>query len=257
MALIKTYGEIEKMRIVGKMAADCLETLVPMVKEGVLPIDIDRVCYEWTIARGAVPATLGYHGFPKSLCISVNEEVCHGIPDERPFQSGDIVNLDVTPKFDGFHGDTSTTVLVGEVKLKTRKLVEVTYQAMWEGIRQVKEGNTLGDIGHAIQKKAEANGYSVVLEYCGHGIGNVFHEEPTVVHVGKPHEGMKLKAGMIFTVEPMINMGGRKIYVDQNGWTVKTQDGSISAQFEHTVLVTKTGVEILTLRAEESREILS
>lgn len=239
------------MRTVGKMAAECLEFLTPLVKAGALPLAIDRACHEWTLERGAIPAPLNYHGFPNSLCISVNEVVCHGIPNRRPFQSGDIVNLDVTPLFEGFHGDTSATILVGDVKPEVRKLVEVTYQAMWDGIRQVKPGNTLGDIGHAIQKRAESNRYSVVIEYCGHGIGRAFHEDPMVVHVGKPKEGMKLKAGMIFTIEPMINLGKREITVDSDEWTVRTRDGSFSAQFEHTVLVTSTGVEVLTLRSGE------
>lgn len=255
MGMIKTPEEIQKMRTVGKMAADCLEFLMPLVKVGMLPLVIDRACHGWTLGRGAVPAPLNYHGFPNSLCISVNDVVCHGIPDQRPFQSGDIVNLDVTPYFDFFHGDTSVTILVGEVKPEVRKLVDVTCLSMWDGIRQVRPGNTLGDVGHAIQKRAKQNAYSVVLEYCGHGIGREFHEEPTVVHVGKPNEGLKLEAGMIFTIEPMINLGRREISLDRDGWTVRTQDGSFSAQFEHTVLVTPTGFEVLTLRTGEREAV--
>lgn len=251
IGLIKTSVEIEKMRAVGKLAAECLEMLIPLVKVGVLPIDIDRVCYEWTLSHGAVPAPLDYHGFPNSLCISINDVVCHGIPDNRPFQSGDIVNLDVTPLLNGYHGDTSAMILVGDVKPEARKLVEVTYRSMWDGIHQVKPGNTLGDIGHAIQKRVEKNGYFVVVEYCGHGIGRAFHEEPTILHRGKPKVGMKLRTGMTFTIEPMINIGTHEVYVEDDGWTVRTQDGSLSAQFEHTVLVTESGVEVLTLRSME------
>ena len=240
------------MRHVGQMAAKCLEFLAPLVKEGVRPNDIDRACHEWTLARGAVPAPLNYHGFPKSLCISVNDVVCHGIPDDRPFQSGDIVNLDVTPKLDGFHGDSSIMVIVGDVQPDVRELVRVTYEAMWDGIRQVAPGNALGDIGHAIQTKAEGHGYSVVREYCGHGIGRGFHEAPTISHVGKPKEGLRLRAGMIITIEPMLNLGRREIYIEKDRWTVRTQDGSMSAQFEHTILVTHSGFEVLTLRSTET-----
>jgi methionyl aminopeptidase len=238
------------------MAAECIDFLSPLVVEGAIPLEIDRACYVWTLARGAVPAPLNYHGFPNSLCISVNDVVCHGIPSRRPLQSGDIVNIDVTPLFDGYHGDTSVTILVGDVKADVKKLVETTQKAMWDGIAQVRPGNTLGDVGYAIQKRVEPKGYSIVIEYCGHGIGQKFHEDPAVLHTGKPKKGLRLEAGMIFTIEPMINLGRREITIDRDGWTVRTQDGSLSAQFEHTVLVTPTGVEVLTLRGEERETAL-
>jgi methionyl aminopeptidase len=251
MVTIKSDQEIEKMRVVGRMAAECLQTMAAMVKPGVTPEEIDKACYEWTIARGAIPAPLNYHGFPKSLCISVNDVVCHGIPGNRPFKEGDLVNLDVTPKYDGFHGDTNLTVLIGPVKPEVKKLVDVTYQCLWDGIREVRPGNTLGDIGFVIQERAKKHGYGVVLEYCGHGIGREFHEDPSVVHVGKRGQGMKLKAGMTFTIEPMINLGQRHVYVEDDEWTVRTRDRSLSAQFEHTILVTPDGFEVLTLRSDE------
>jgi methionyl aminopeptidase len=252
MVTIKSEREIEKMRAAGHAAALCLSDMMKLVKAGVTPLEIDRACHEWTVSRGYIPAPLNYMGFPKSLCVSVNDVVCHGIPDRRPFRDGDIVNLDVTPIVDGFHGDTNATVIVGNVKPEVKKLVDVTRLSMWEGIRQVKPGATLGDIGYAVQKCAEAAGYSVVLEYCGHGIGRVFHEDPSVSHVGRPGQGMKLRAGMTFTIEPMINLGKRHIFVEADEWTVRTKDGSLSAQFEHTVLVTPDGVEVLTLREGET-----
>ncbi len=249
--MIKSEIEIQKMRTVGRMAAECLDFLSPLIVVGAIPLEIDQACHVWTIARGAVPAPLNYHGFPNSLCISVNDVVCHGIPSRRPLSSGDIVNIDVTPLLDGYHGDTSVTILVGDVKPEVQKLVEITHQAMWAGISQVRPGNTLGDVGHAIQKLVEPKGYSIVLEYCGHGIGQKFHEEPVVLHTGKPKKGLRLETGMIFTIEPMINLGRREICIDRDGWTVRTQGGSFSAQFEHTVLVTPKGVEVLTLRLGE------
>ncbi len=243
---------MDLMRAAGKMAADCLVDMMKLVKPGTTPIEIDRACYEWTLARGAVPATLGYNGFPSSLCVSVNDAICHGIPDSRPFQDGDIVNLDVTPKLAGYHGDTNATVMVGDVRPEARKLVEVTYQSMWAAIREVKPGTTIGDLGYAIAQVVKPHGYSIVLEYCGHGIGAVFHEEPAVPHLGRRGDGMKLRAGMTFTIEPMINLGQRYSRVEKDGWTVRTKDGSLSAQFEHTVLVTETGFEVLTLRPGET-----
>jgi methionyl aminopeptidase len=257
MITIKSPQEIEKMREVGKMAAACLSSLMKQVKAGVTAVEIEKLCHDWIVERGAIPATLNYGGghgqppFPSSLCISVNDVVCHGIPDKRAFRSGDIVNLDVTPKLKGWHGDTNATVLVGNVDPKTRELVEVTYQCMWDGIAQVKPGASLGDIGYAIQTRAQSHGYSVVIEYCGHGIGREFHEDPQVSHVGRKGMGPKLKPGMTFTIEPMINRGQRFTYVEDDGWTVRTRDRSMSAQFEHTVLVTETGVEVLTLREDE------
>jgi methionyl aminopeptidase len=251
MVTIKSEREIEKMRHAGRVAAECLTDMMKLVKAGVTPLEVDKACHEWTVSRGHIPAPLNYMGFPKSLCISVNDVVCHGIPDRRAFKDGDIVNLDVTPIVDGFHGDTNATVMVGNVKPEIKKLVAVTQLSMWEGIRQVKPGATLGDIGYAVQKCAESAGYSVVLEYCGHGTGRVFHEDPSVSHVGRPGQGMKVREGMTFTIEPMINLGKRHVFLEDDEWTVRTKDGSVSAQFEHTILVTPTGYEVLTLRAGE------
>lgn len=252
MVTIKSEREIELMRKAGKAAGECLSAMMALVKPGVTALEIDKAAYTWMTSRGFIPATLGYHGFPASLCVSVNDVICHGIPDKREFKDGDIVNLDVTPIVEGFHGDTNATVLVGKVKPEAVKLVEKTNIAMWKGIYQVKPGASLGDIGHAIQKYAEGEGYSVVVEYCGHGIGRGFHEDPSVSHVGRPGSGMKLRQGMTFTIEPMINLGKRHCYEEDDGWTVRTKDGSLSAQFEHTILVTPTGFEVLTLREGES-----
>lgn len=247
MISIKSAREIELMRAAGKMAAECLQEMLAMVKPGVTPLEIDKACYEWTIARGAVPAPLNYRGFPNSLCVSVNHVVCHGIPDSRPFENGDIVNLDVTPILNGYHGDTNATVIVGEVSDRVVELVETAKEGMWKGIRTVKPGATLGDIGHAIQTYVEAKNFSVVVDYCGHGIGRNFHEDPMVMHVGKPGRGHVLREGMTFTIEPMINMGTAETVLDEkDGWTVYTADGELSAQFEHTLLVTSDGVEVLT-----------
>ncbi|MBC7386210.1 MAG: type I methionyl aminopeptidase [Cryobacterium sp.] len=258
MVTIKSEREIELMRAAGKAAAACLTDMIKLVKVGVRPIEIDRACHEWTVSRGYVPAPLGYHGFPSNLCISVNDVVCHGIPskDAPAFKDGDIVNLDVTPIVDGFHGDTNATVIVGRGKPETERLVKTTLESMWRGIAKVKPGAALGDIGHAIQTFAETEGYSVVVEYCGHGIGRGFHEDPQVSHVGQPGKGMKLREGMTLTIEPMINLGKRHVYEEDDGWTVRTKDGSLSAQFEHTVLVTKTGVEVLTLREGETNPLI-
>lgn len=254
MITIKSDREIELMRNAGKLAAKCLRDMGKLVKEGVLPSEIDKACYEWTIAHGAIPATLNYKGYPANLCVSVNDVVCHGVPNDRPFKKGDIVNLDVTPILEGYHGDTNGTFIVGEVPNEIVKFVDTAREAMWAGILQVKPGNTIGDIGYAIDTLVRSRGYSVVLEYCGHGIGRGFHEDPVVMHVGRPKQGVPLKAGMTFTIEPMINMGSPKTKLDENdGWTVYTVDGSLSAQFEHTVLVTPTGVEVLTLGEGEKQ----
>jgi methionyl aminopeptidase len=251
MITIKSDREIELMRKVGKLAGLCLKDMGALVKEGVKPSELDRACREWTKAHGAIPAPLNYKGFPASLCVSVNDVVCHGIPGDKPFKKGDIVNLDVTPILDGYHGDTNATFVVGEVSDKVRHLISTTWQCMWAGIKQVKPGATVGDIGFAIESIAKKEGYSVVLEYCGHGIGRNFHEDPVIMHVGRPKAGIALKQGMTFTIEPMINMGGPQTKVDEDGWTARTADGSLSAQFEHTVLVTATGVEVLTLGPDE------
>ena len=254
MITIKSDREILLMRQVGKLAAKLLREMGTLVREGNTPAMLDVACREWCARNNAIPATVNYKGFPDSLCVSVNDVVCHGIPstNKRPFQKGDIVNLDVTPILNGYHGDTNATFMVGEVAPKVKSFVETAREAMWAGIQQVKPGNTLGDVGHAIETLVKGRGYSVVLEYCGHGIGRNFHEDPVVVHVGRPGQGVPLKAGMTFTIEPMINMGLAKTKLESDGWTVRTVDGSLSAQFEHTVLVTPTGVEVLTLPEGET-----
>ena len=246
MVTIKSKREIELMRAAGKMAAECLRDMGKLVVEGVTPLEIDRACYEWTIARNAVPAPLNYKGFPNSLCVSVNDVVCHGIPNNRPFQRGDIVNLDVTPIVNGYHGDTNATFVVGETSKEALDLIAATREALTRGISAVKPGATVGDIGWAIEQFIRPLGYSIVIDYCGHGIGRNFHEDPMVCHVGRPGRGTVLKEGMTFTIEPMINAGQAETRVDSDGWTVYTVDGSLSAQFEHTLLVTATGVEVLT-----------
>lgn len=247
MITIKSEREIELMRKVGKLAGQCLRDMGALVKEGATPAQLDKACREWCARHEAIPAPLNYKGYPASLCVSVNDVVCHGIPDDRPFKNGDIVNLDVTPILNGYHGDTNATFIVGQVPDKVKTFVQTAREAMWAGIRQVRPGNTLGDIGHAIETLVKSRGYSVVLEYCGHGIGRIFHEDPVVMHVGKPKHGIVMKAGMTFTIEPMINMGAAKCTLDEDGWTARTADHSLSAQFEHTVLVTPDGVEVLTL----------
>lgn len=251
MITIKSKREIELMREVGKLAGLCLQEMGKLVVEGATPIDIDRICHEWTIKHKAKPATLNYKGYPANLCISVNEVVCHGIPNSRPFKNGDIVNLDVTPLLNGYHGDTNGTFIVGSVDDRVKKFVDTARESLWKGIKQVRPGGTLGDIGHAIQTHVEGRGYSVVVDYCGHGIGREFHEDPVVLHIGRPKQGVVLKEGMTFTIEPMINMGSNKTKLDKDGWTVRTVDGKLSAQFEHTILVTSTGYEVLTLQPGE------
>jgi len=254
---IKTAKEIELMRAAGKLAGECLKAMGELVKPGAIPLDIDKACHEWTTARGATSAPLNYKGYPNSLCISVNDVICHGIPNKRPLQKGDIVNLDVTPILNGFHGDTSATYIVGgSTNEKATLLVKTAHECLWAGIKQVKPGNTIGDIGSAIQTIAESRGFSVVVDYCGHGIGRVFHEDPVVLHIGKPKTGAVLKEGMTFTIEPMINAGKSTTKLESDDWTVRTLDGSLSAQFEHTILVTASGVEVLTLQPGEKPGIL-
>ena len=253
MITIKSDREIELMREVGKLAARCLREMGALVKEGNTPSMLDDACKAFCKKHNAIPAPLNYKGFPASLCVSVNDVVCHGIPDDRPFKKGDIVNLDVTPILNGYHGDTNATFTVGEPAPEIKAFIDTAYESMWAGIKQVRPGNTVGDIGHAIEKYVKARGYSVVLEYCGHGIGRNFHEDPVVMHVGKPKHGVILKQGMTFTIEPMINLGSPQTKLDDDGWTARTADGSLSAQFEHTVLVTPNGVEVLTL-GENERE---
>jgi methionyl aminopeptidase len=250
--IIKTDSEIEKMRIAGKLAAEVLEMIEPYVIPGVTTDELNQICHDYiTDVQNAIPAPLNYRGFPKSICTSVNQQVCHGIPSEKKLKSGDIVNIDITVIKEGYHGDTSKMFCVGEVSQHAKRLIKITQESMYRGIEQVKPGATLGDIGHAIQKHAESNRYSVVREFCGHGIGKSFHEDPQVLHYGKAGSGEILKAGMIITIEPMINLGKRHVKVLPDGWTAVTKDRSLSAQWEHTVLVTANGYEILTLRQEE------
>jgi methionyl aminopeptidase len=250
--VLKSAEDIERMRIAGRLAAEVLDFITPYVKAGVSTGELDRRCHEHMVTvQGTVPAPLnyappGYPPFPKSICTSVNHQVCHGVPGDRVLKNGDILNIDVTIIKDGYHGDTSRMFFVGEPSIQARRLCEVTYECMWLGIEAVRPGNFLGDIGFAIQSRAERHGYSVVREFCGHGIGRKFHEEPQVLHYGRPGTGLKLQPGMIFTVEPMINAGKAAIRELADGWTIVTKDHSLSAQWEHTVLVTETGYEVLT-----------
>jgi methionyl aminopeptidase len=250
--IIKTESEIEKMRVAGKLAAEVLEMIEPYVVAGVTTNQLDKLCHDYIVdVQKAIPAPLNYRGFPKSICTSVNYTVCHGIPSEKRLKSGDIVNIDITVIKDEYHGDTSKMFCVGEVSQHAKRLIKITQESMFLGIKQVKAGARLGDIGHAIQKHAESNRYSVVRDFCGHGVGKKFHEEPQVLHYGKAGTGEILEAGMIITIEPMINLGKRDVKVLADGWTAVTKDRSLSAQFEHTILVTENGYEILTLRQEE------
>jgi methionyl aminopeptidase len=252
---IKTPQEIEKMRIAGRLAGEVLDYITPFVKAGVTTGELDRLCHDYMVdVQGCIPAPLNYapHGhdpYPKSICTSINHQVCHGVPGDKPLKNGDIVNLDITTIKDGWHGDTSRMFLVGEPSIQARRLCETAWHAMWLGIRMVRPGAHLGDIGHAIQNYVEGMGYSVVREFCGHGIGSKFHEEPQVLHYGRAGTGIKLEPGMIFTIEPMVNAGKAGIRQLPDGWTIVTKDRSLSAQWEHTVLVTETGYEVLTLSA--------
>jgi methionyl aminopeptidase len=250
--IIKTPEEIERMRVAGRLAAEVLEMIAPHVQPGISTLELDRICHDYIVEQqDAIPAPLNYRGFPRSICTSINQQVCHGIPNDKPLKNGDIVNIDITVIKDGFHGDTSQMFLIGDVAPHAKRLCSLTREAMWLGIKTVRPGATLGDIGWAIQTFVEANHCSVVREYCGHGIGRSFHEDPQVVHYGKKGEGMKLEPGMIFTIEPMVNLGKRHIKLLKDGWTVVTKDGRPSAQWEHTVLVTEDGYEVLTLRQGE------
>jgi methionyl aminopeptidase len=241
-------ADFAAMRIAGRMAAEMLDFITAYVQPGVTTGEIDRLCDQFARDRGAISAPLGYKGFPKSVCISINHVVCHGIPGDRKLIDGDIINIDVTPLVDGWHGDASRMYLVGDrIALRARKLVDVTYDAMMRGIATIRPGATLGDLGYAIQSFVEAQRFSVVRDFCGHGTGRVFHEAPSVLHYGRPGEGLMLKPGMIFTVEPMVNAGRQEVKVLDDGWTAVTRDRSLSAQFEHTVGVTDDGVEIFTL----------
>ncbi|MBK1725543.1 type I methionyl aminopeptidase [Halorhodospira neutriphila] len=250
---IKTTPEaLEGMRRAGRLAADVLDMVTPHIEAGVTTEHLDTLCHRYiTEELGAVPAPLNYRGFPKATCISVNHVVCHGIPGPKRLKKGDILNIDITVIKDGWHGDTSRMFIVGEPSIRARRLVETARECLWRGIEQVRPGATLGDIGHAVQRHAEAHHYSVVREYCGHGIGEQFHEEPQVLHYGEPGTGTRLEPGMTFTIEPMINAGRPATRLLRDQWTVVTKDRSLSAQWEHTLLVTDGGYEILTLGADE------
>lgn len=252
-AHIKTIQEIETMRVAGRLAAEVLDYIQPYVVPGVTTAALDELCYKYMVdVQKTIPAPLnyappGYSPYPKSICTSVNHQVCHGIPGDKKLKAGDVVNIDVTVIYKGYHGDTSRMYYVGEPSIQARRLCELTFEAMWRGIEEIQPGKRLGDIGHVIQRLAENAGYSVVREFCGHGIGAKFHEDPQVLHYGRPGTGIELKPGMIFTVEPMINAGKAAIKPLPDGWTVITKDRSLSAQWEHTVLVTEAGHEVLTV----------
>ncbi len=250
----KTPQEIEKMRVAGRLAAEVLEMIAPRVQPGISTGELDRICHQYIVdEQQAIPAPLNYNGFPKSICTSLNHVVCHGIPsDTRVLKQGDILNIDITVIKDGFHGDTSAMFCVGTVEAHSQRLVQITQECLYRAIDIVQPGVTLGDIGHTIQRHAESNHYSVVRDYCGHGIGRVFHEEPQVMHFGKPHTGLRLEEGMTFTIEPMINAGGFRTKLNRkDGWTVTTADRRPSAQWEHTLAVTHNGCEVLTAREDE------
>lgn len=252
---IKSPEEFQKMRVAGKLAADVLEMIKPYVQPGVTTGELDNICHQFIVEeQKAIPAPLNYHGFPRSICTSINDVVCHGIPsDTKKLKNGDIVNIDVTVIKDGYHGDTSIMVGVGDIAPHAERLIKVTQECLYKAIAIVKPGTTLGDIGAIIQEHAEKHYYSIVREYCGHGIGAVFHEDPQVLHYGRKGEGMVLKPGMTFTIEPMINAGKRHTKLNsKDGWTVTTKDGRLSAQWEHTLGVTDTGVEIFTLRSDDT-----
>jgi len=254
---IKTPEEIEKMRVAGRLAAEVLDMIAPHIQPGVTTNELDRICHEYIVnEQDAIPAPLNYHGFPKSICTSINHVVCHGIPNDKPLKGGDVINVDITVIKDGYHGDTSKMFCVGKVPPHAKRLAEVAQECLYLGIKMVKPGVQLGDIGSAIQKHAEGNFYTVVREYCGHGIGKDFHEDPQALHYGKPNTGLALQPGMCFTIEPMVNAGKRHTKLSKrDGWTVETADKRLSAQWEHTLLVTEDGCEILTLRDEEKGNI--
>lgn len=252
---INTLEDIKKMRVAGRLASEVLDYITPFVVPGVTTEKLDQLCHDYMVnVQKTIPAPLnyapdGHKPYPKSICTSVNQQICHGVPGDRVLKSGDIVNLDITVIKDGYHGDTSRMFQVGTTSIQAKRLCDITYQAMWVGINMVKPEVTLGDIGYAIQTFVEKNGYSVVREFCGHGIGKKFHEEPQVLHYGRPGTGVRLREGMIFTIEPMVNAGKRDIKHMPDGWTVVTKDRSLSAQWEHTVLVTATGFEVMTVSA--------
>lgn len=245
--LIHTAEDFEAMRVAGRLAAEVLDMISEHVEPGVTTDHLNNLCHQMILDNGAIPAPLNYKGYPKSICTSVNHVICHGIPNDKPLKKGDIVNIDVTVIVNGWHGDTSRMFYAGEPSIKGKRLTEITYEAMMLGIEQVKPGNTVGDIGHAIQSFVEKQRYSVVRDYCGHGIGQIFHTEPNILHYGKPGTGVVLEEGMFFTIEPMVNAGKHHTKLNkQDGWTVTTKDRSLSCQFEHTMGVTKDGVEVFT-----------
>jgi len=249
---IKSSLEQQQMRVAGRLAADVLDMIGEYVVPGVTTEELDQRCHDFIVqVQQATPANLGYRGFPKTVCTSVNHVVCHGIPNDKKLKNGDVVNIDVTVIRDGFHGDTSRMYYAGKPPVQAERLTNVCFEAMWAGIRTVRPGARLGDIGHAIQMLVEANDFSVVREYCGHGIGRVYHEDPQVLHYGEAGTGVTLQQGMTFTIEPMINAGRRHVRLLPDGWTVVTKDHSLSAQWEHTVLVTADGFEVLTLGSED------
>mgnify|MGYP006431482551 CR=1 FL=1 len=252
-AIIKNANQIAQMRIAGSLAADVLTMIEEHVKPGITTDELDKICHDYIVNKQqAIPAPLNYHGFPKSICTSVNNQVCHGIPGPKKLKNGDIINIDITVLKDGFHGDTSKMFFVGKSSVLAQRLCKVTQECLYKAIDIVKPGTKLGDIGAIIQQHAEANRFSVVREFCGHGIGEGFHEEPNVLHYGTPGTGLTLQEGMIFTIEPMINAGKRHTKVLPDGWIAVTKDRSLSAQWEHTMLVTSDGVEVLTQRPEET-----
>ena len=246
---IRTHGAeaFAAMRKAGRLTAEALDLMTAEVKPGVTTAHLDKLAFEFAMDHGAYPAPLNYRGYTRSICTSINHVVCHGIPDDKPLRDGDIVNIDVTLIVDGWHGDSSRMYMVGDVPRKAQRLVEVTYESLMRGIAVVKPGATTGDIGHAIQSYAEAERCSVVRDFCGHGLGQLFHDEPNILHYGRPGEGARLKAGMLFTIEPMINLGKPQVKILSDGWTAVTRDRSLSAQFEHTIGVTETGCEVFTL----------
>jgi methionyl aminopeptidase len=247
---IKTAEEIDKMRVAGRLAAQVLDMIEPHVKAGISTDELNEICHQYIVdVQEAIPAPLNYRGFPKSICTSVNHVICHGIPSDKKLKDGDIINIDITVIKDQYHGDTSRMFFVGEPSIRAKRLVKICHECMSMGIELVKPGIKLGDIGHKIQQHAEQNGFSVVREYCGHGIGKVFHEEPQVLHYGKPGTGMTVEPGMTFTIEPMLNAGKRETRLLPDQWTVVTKDRSLSAQWEHTILVTDNGHEVLTVSA--------
>jgi methionyl aminopeptidase len=250
---IKTPEEIAKMRVAGRLAAEVLEMIGPHVRAGITTDELNQICHDYIVnVQKAIPAPLNYHGFPKSICTSVNHQVCHGIPGARKLKDGDIINVDVTVIKDEYHGDTSKMFVIGKPSILADRLIKNTLECLYLGIQEVKPGARLGDIGAVIQEHAEKNRFSVVREYCGHGIGKIFHEPPNVVHYGKPGTGEEIREGMIFTIEPMINAGKRFVKLLPDGWTVVTKDHSLSAQWEHTILVTESGFEVLTKRSDET-----